>query len=63
MTRRPRRTSDVLRHRHRFVCWWPRWDTSGLWAQRTWLWWSWDFMPPRIGMRVVAMVNDMRAGK
>lgn len=60
---RHRRTSNVLRHRHRFVCWISRHDNSGLWLSVTWLFWTWDYLPPVVGMLIVGQVNDLRSGR
>ena len=57
------KTSDVMRHKHRFVCWLPRRDTSGLWLQVTWLCYTWDHLPPKVGHQTVGMLDDMRGGK
>lgn len=55
-------TGDVLRHRHRFMGWRRQADRSGLWLRVTWLWWTWDHMPPRVGKQIVDQVNWMRLG-
>jgi hypothetical protein len=50
----------ILRHNHRFVCWWPRVDRSGLWPTTTWAFWTWDNLPEGIGSRFVAQAQDLR---
>ena len=57
---RHNKTSDVMRHRHRFVCWLPARDDSGLWLRVTWLCWTWDHLPAKVGKQVVGMLDDMR---
>lgn len=57
-----RRTPDVLRHRHKFVCLWPRRDDSGLWLRVTWLFYTWDYFPPKIGKRFVDQADHFRKG-
>lgn len=55
-------TSDVLRHRHRFVSCWPQFDHTGLWLRITWACWTWDHLPPALGKRFVDQANTFRRG-
>jgi hypothetical protein len=51
-------TPDVFRHRHRFAGLIPTVERA-LWSRVTWLWWTWDFLPPRVGASVQGILNDL----
>jgi hypothetical protein len=38
-----------LRHRHAFAGLLPRYSEGTLWRSKTWLWWTWDFLPDNTG--------------
>ncbi len=50
-----------IRSVHGFAGLLPRLDRSGPWPRRTWLWWTWDHLPPRIGARLAAVLAEVAA--
>jgi hypothetical protein len=53
--------SGVFRHpRHRFVCWTPRADTTGLWPVWTWMFWTWEQFPEAIGEQIAGYCKVLR---
>lgn len=55
-----KRTPNFYRRRTGWNGFLPTWDSTGLWLQLKWLWYSWDYFPAPFAKSFGTQVDDLR---